>query len=58
MHAHCKQRADRHMKAFQRVAAETDARAGKKTAKGGKKEPSPRSRAASRAKTLQAGRPH
>ncbi|WP_454717472.1 low affinity iron permease family protein [Caulobacter segnis] len=58
MHAHCKQRADRHMQAFQRVAAEHDARTKKTAAKGAKKEPSARSRAASRAKALQAGHPH
>ncbi|WP_454761105.1 low affinity iron permease family protein [Caulobacter segnis] len=57
MHAHCKQRADRHMKAFQRVAAEHDARTKKTAAKGAKKEPSARARAASRAKALQAGHP-
>lgn len=58
MHAHCKQRADRHMKAFQQVAAEKDARGKRAAAKGGKKAPSARSQAARRAKALRAGHPH
>ncbi|HWU81649.1 MAG TPA: low affinity iron permease family protein [Caulobacter sp.] len=57
MHAHCKERADRHMRNFQRLAAEKDARSAKrKPAKpGAKKEPSARAKAASRAKALKAG---
>jgi low affinity Fe/Cu permease len=63
MHAHCKQRADRSMRALERAAAEKDARAAKlakarKAPEGGKKEPSARSQAARRAKALRAGRPH
>ena len=57
MHAHCKARADRHMRNVQRLAAEKDARAAKrKTAKSGvKMASSTRAKAASRAKTLKAG---
>jgi low affinity Fe/Cu permease len=57
MHAHCKERADRHMRNVQRLAAEKDARAAKrKPAKSGvEKEPSARAKAASRAKALKAG---
>jgi len=63
MHAHCKQRADRSMRAFQRAAAEKDARAAKqakarKTPAKGKKEPSARAQASRRVKALQAGHPH
>ncbi|MET3665559.1 low affinity iron permease family protein [Caulobacter sp. 1776] len=57
MHAHCKARADRHMRGVQRLAAEKDARAARrKTAKpSGKTEASARPRAASRGKALKAG---
>jgi low affinity Fe/Cu permease len=57
MHAHCKERADRHMQAFKRFAAEKDARAakGQSGAKSAKKQPSARTRAASRAAALKAG---
>jgi low affinity Fe/Cu permease len=57
MHAHCKAQADRHVRAFQKLAAEKDARMAKHKAKGGKKAPSARTRANSRAKALAAGRP-
>lgn len=60
MHAHCKARAERSVRALQRAAAEKEARA-KKTAKGAKaarKTPTPRAKASSRAKALRAGRPH
>jgi len=62
MHAHCKQRADRHMRAFQKLAAEKDARLksrgkGKTPAKAAKATPSNRTRANSRAKALSAGHP-
>ena len=55
MHEHCKARADRHMRAFERLAAEKDARAKRKSGPGGKKAPSERARVASRAKALKAG---
>ncbi len=64
MHARCKARADRSVRALQRAAAEKDARAARsaKSAgaakKGGKAAPSARARAASRAKALRAGRAH
>ena len=63
MHAHCKQRADRSMRALQQAAAEKDARAAKlaksrKTPANGKKAPSARSEASRRAKALRAGHPH
>lgn len=60
MHAHCKERADRHVRAFQKFAAEKDARMAKRKAaagKDGKKAPSARARASSRAKALAAGHP-
>ena len=62
MHAHCKQRADKHVRAFQRLAAEKDARLkarskGKAAAKSGKRAPSATARATSRAKALAAGHP-
>jgi low affinity Fe/Cu permease len=53
MHAHCKARADHHMRAFKRYAAEKDARAAK--GKSGAKQPSARARASSRAAALKAG---
>jgi len=62
MHAHCKARADRSVRALQRAAAEKDARDAKsaksrKGAKTARAKPSPsaRSRATSRAKALRAG---
>jgi len=62
IHAHCKQRADRHMQAFQKLAAEKDARLkarpkGKTSAKSTKTAPSVSTRAAGRAKALTAGHP-
>ena len=62
MHAHCKERADRHMRNLKRLAAEKDAREAKlkgraKAAKDAKREPSARNRANSRAKALAAGHP-
>ena len=62
MHAHCKQRADKHMRAFQKLAAEKDARLkaqpkSKVAAKSAKTAPSASTRAASRAKALSAGHP-
>ena len=64
MHARCKARADRSMRALQRAAAEKDARTARtaksanSSKKGGKSAPSARGRAASRAKALRAGHPH
>jgi low affinity Fe/Cu permease len=63
MHAHCKARADRSMRALQRAAAEKDARAAKlaksrKAPKSAKKEPSARAQASRRAKAVRAGHPH
>lgn len=56
MHAHCKERADLHMRNYQRLAAEKDARAKREPAKAsGKKEPSAKAKAARRAKALKAG---
>jgi low affinity Fe/Cu permease len=63
MHAHCKARADHSVRAFQRAAAEKDARAAKRGAAkptsskptAGKKSPSATARATSRAKALKAG---
>ena len=62
MHARCKQRADRHVRAFQKLAAEKDARLkarpkSKSAAKSAKAAPSASTRAASRAKALSAGHP-
>ncbi|MDR6626255.1 low affinity iron permease family protein [Caulobacter segnis] len=62
MHARCKARADRSMRALRRAAAEKDARAarapsGRASAKsGGKRAASNTARVASRAKALKAGR--
>ena len=66
MHAHCKARADRSVRALQQAAAEKDARAAKqakqaktgKAANGDKKPPSARATAARRAKALRAGHPN
>ena len=55
MHERCKERADRHMRAFQRLAAERDARSKRESGLGAKKQPSQKARAASRAKALKAG---
>jgi low affinity Fe/Cu permease len=62
MHAHCKERADKHMRIFQQLAAEKDERGkshskSKPAAKSGKKTPSVTSRVNSRAKALAAGHP-
>ena len=57
MHGHCKARADRQVRTLQRLAAEKEAREAKRGAKGGKPPPTPRARAASRAKALAAGHP-
>ena len=60
MHARCKARADRSMRALQRAAAEKDARVAKSSAGArkapAKSQPSAKARAASRAKALKAGR--
>ncbi|WP_066684153.1 low affinity iron permease family protein [Caulobacter sp. CCH9-E1] len=60
LHARCKARADRSMRALQRAAAEKDARIAKSNAGArkapAKSQPSAKARAASRAKALKAGR--
>jgi low affinity Fe/Cu permease len=56
MHARCKARADRSMRALQRAAAEKDARTAKSRSRQGARAPSAKARAASRAKALKAGR--
>lgn len=60
MHAHCKQRADKHARAFQKVAAEKDARLkarskGKASAKPARKAPAASAGANGRAKSPAAG---
>jgi len=59
MHARCKARADRSVRALKRAAAEKDARAAKqaKASANGRKAPSARAWAASRARALSAGHP-
>jgi low affinity Fe/Cu permease len=63
MHARCKARAERSMRALQRAAAEKDARAARlaqshKASKGDKKEASAQAKATRRAKAVRAGHPH
>ncbi|USQ97319.1 low affinity iron permease family protein [Caulobacter sp. RL271] len=63
MHAHCKARADRSVRALQRAAAEKDARVAKQAKTGkpvaaDKKQPSARAQASRRAKALRAGHPN
>ncbi|ADG11747.1 low affinity iron permease family protein [Caulobacter segnis] len=56
MHARCKARADRSMRALRQAAAEKDARMAKSKSRQGARAPSAKARAASRAKALKAGR--
>lgn len=56
MHSHCQARAEQHLQVLQRVAAEKDARARRKAAKGGGKAVTLRKSASRRAKAVAAGR--
>ena len=56
MHSRCKARAERHLQVFEKVAAEKDARARRKGAKGGGKTATRRQPTPRRVKAVAAGR--